>query len=75
MGIITSGNIIQGNAIPGSKARITYTDVLPTDAVVGGSSGVGGAARTPANGELAMNVTNGNTYERQAGAWVRVDTL
>lgn len=75
MGIITSGNIIQGNAIPGSKARITYTDVLPTDAVVGGSSGAAGAARTPANGELAMNVTNGNVYERIATVWTRIDTL
>jgi hypothetical protein len=75
MGIITGGNVIQGNAIPGSYARVTYVEAIPTDALVGGSSGVGGAARTPANGELAENVLTGNVYERQAGAWVRVDTL
>lgn len=75
MGIITSGNIIQGGAIPGSKARVTYVEGVPTDAKVGGSSGAGGAARTPVNGELSVDVLNGNVYERQAAVWVRIDTL
>jgi hypothetical protein len=76
MGIITQGNIIQGNAIPGSKPRITYLEAVPTDTNVGGSSGVGGAARTPVNGELAINVLTGNVYERTGvNTWTRADTL
>jgi hypothetical protein len=76
MGIITGGNVIPATtSIPGSHARIMYVEAVPTDALVGGSAGIGGAARAPANGELAQNVLNGNTYERQAGVWVRVDTL
>jgi hypothetical protein len=39
MGIITGGNVIQGHAIPGSYARVTYVEAVPTDANVGGSSG------------------------------------
>lgn len=70
MGIITGGNVVVGNAIAGSKARITYVEAIPTDANVAGSTG-----RTPANGELAENVTNGNVYERQAAVWTRIDTL
>jgi hypothetical protein len=72
MGILTGGNVITAGAtqIPGSKFRITYTEALPTDALVAGSTG-----RTPANGEIAMNVLNGNVYERTAGVWTRIDTL
>lgn len=76
MGIITGGNVIPNTTqIPGSKARVTYVEAVPTDANVGGSAGAAGAARTPANGELAVNVLNGNVYERAAGVWVRIDTL
>ena len=85
MPMITGGTVIppgplaggiQGpNATPDSKFRITWLEAVPTDALVGGSSGVGGAARAPANGEIACNVLTGNIYERQAGAWVRIDTL
>lgn len=65
-----AGNVISGGlVIPGSKARIIWVDALPTDALVGGGY------RTPVNGELAGNSTNGNIYERQAAAWVRIDTL
>jgi len=45
---------------------VYWVDVLPTDANIGA---------TAANGQIAINVTNGNVYERQAGAWVRIDTL
>jgi hypothetical protein len=77
MGIITGGNVIPATTqIPGSHARMTYVEAAPTDANVGGSAGIGGAARVPVNGELAQNVLNGNTYERTgANVWTRIDTL
>jgi hypothetical protein len=86
MAMITGGTIIppgplvggiQGpGAEPDTKFRITWIEnAVPTDALVGGSSGPGGAARVPANGEIACNVTTGNIYERQAAVWVRIDTL
>lgn len=76
MGIITGGNVIPNTTqTPGSKPRITYVEALPTDPLVGGSAGPAGAARTPVNGELAVNVLNGNVYERTGGAWARIDTL
>jgi hypothetical protein len=72
MGIITGGNVIAATAaqIPGSKPRMTYVEALPTDPLVAGSTG-----RTPVNGELAVNVLNGNVYERIGGVWTRSDTL
>lgn len=83
--MITGGNIIPPGVLasgvqgppgePDTKLRITWTEAVPTDALVGGSSGPAGAARVPANGELAANVLTGNIYERQAGVWVRIDTL
>jgi hypothetical protein len=39
---------------------------VPTDATIG---------VTAANAMLAENVVTGFLYERQAGVWVRVDTL
>ncbi len=86
MAMISGGNIIPPGALsggvqgppgePDTKIRITWIENnVPTDALVGGSSGPGGTARTPANGEIAVNVTTGNIYERQAGVWTRIDTL
>jgi hypothetical protein len=72
MGIVTGGSIIRGNAIPGSKPRVTKVEAVPTDANVAYSS-VGGG--TVANGDLAENVLTGFVYERQAGVWTRIDTL
>jgi hypothetical protein len=70
MAVITGGQIIgppgTGNANPGTKPRIYWTAGVPTDATVG---------VTAANGLLAGNLNTGDVYERQAGAWVRVDTL
>lgn len=62
--------IIQGGTvIAGSKPQILWLSVLPTDAVVTANGW------TPANGQLAGNLTNGNIYERAAGVWNRIDTL
>lgn len=62
--------IIQGGTIiPGAKVPILKLQVLPTDAVVTATGW------TPANGQIAENMANGNLYERQGGAWVRIDTL
>lgn len=67
MGIITGGKVIeQGTANPGVRGRIYRTEAVPTDANIG---------VTAANGMIAENVLNGNLYERQAGVWVRIDTL
>lgn len=84
MAMISGGNVIppgalasgiQGPpAIPDSKLRITWIEnAVPTDALVGGSAGANGAARTPANGELACNVTTGFMYERQATVWTKIN--
>jgi hypothetical protein len=75
MPMISGGNVIAPGVYPqtgpDNKVRITWIEnAVPTDALVAGSTG-----RTPANGELACNVTNGNMYERQAGVWTRIDTL
>jgi len=67
MAVITGGNIIApSTANPGIKGRVYRTAGVPTDATIG---------VTAANGMLAEDLTNGNVYERQAGVWVRVDTI
>ncbi len=67
MGIITGGNIVAPSTTnPGLKNRIYKTEAVPTDANIG---------VTAANGMLAENVATGFLYERQAGVWVRIDTL
>lgn len=67
MGIITGGKVIEPQTTnPGLKNRVYKTEAVPTDANIG---------VTATNGMLAENVVTGFLYERQAGAWVRVDTL
>ena len=67
MAIITGGKIIEPQTTNnGVRSRIYYTTGVPTDATIG---------VTPVNGQLAMDVANGNIYERVAGTWTRVDTL
>jgi hypothetical protein len=67
MAVISGGSVIApstGN--PGLKNRIYNAEAIPTDANIG---------VTAANGMLAQNVVTGFLYERQGGAWVRIDTL
>lgn len=67
MPVISGGRVIEpSTANPGLKNRVYSTNGVPTDATIG---------VTAANGMLAQDVTTGNVYERQAGLWVRVDTL
>ena len=67
MPIVTGGKIIEPSATnTGIRGRIYRVEAVPTDSNIG---------ITAANGMLAENVTNGNLYERQAGSWVRVDTI
>lgn len=67
MGIITGGKVIEPQTTnPGLKNRVYKTEAVPTDANIG---------VTAANGMLAENVLTSFLYERQAGVWVRVDTL
>lgn len=67
MPTISGGRIIEpGVSTVGTKVRIYHVDGLPTDANIGA---------TAANGMIAANMQNGNIYERQAGVWVRIDTL
>lgn len=67
MGIITGGIVIAPSATnSGIRGRIYRTEGVPTDATIGFAA---------ANGQIAENVQNGNLYERQAGVWVRIDTL
>lgn len=75
MAIITGGNQIHGHITPGVKQWITWCLGVPTDAKVGGTAGPGGTTRTPANGEKAGDVTNGDLYERQTGVWVKINTI
>jgi hypothetical protein len=67
MGVITGGQVVAPQTTnPGLKNRIYKAEAVPTDANIG---------VTAANGMLAENVVTGFLYERQAGVWVRVDTL
>jgi hypothetical protein len=70
MAVITGGQIIpsptSGNVNPGIRGRIYRVVGVPTDAALG---------VTAANGMVAEDLNNNNLYERQAGAWVRIDTL
>lgn len=67
MGIITGGNIVAPSTLnSGVKNRVYKTEAVPTDANIG---------VTAANGMLAENVLTGFMYERQAGTWVRIDTI
>ena len=67
MAVISGGKVIEPQTTnPGLKNRIYPTEGVPTDANIG---------ITAANGMLAQNVVTGFVYERQAGSWVRVDTL
>ena len=67
MAVISGGKVIEaGTTNAGVKNRIYRTEGVPTDATIGVAA---------ANGQLAENVQTGNLYERQAGVWVRIDTL
>jgi hypothetical protein len=68
MAVISGGTVIPSGATanPGLKNVIYTTNAVPTDGTIG---------VTAANGMLAQNVVTGFVYERQAGAWVRIDTL
>ena len=69
MAVITGGNVIQPQtANLGVKNTILKTNGVPTDALLGNTI-------TAANGMIAENVVTGFVYERQAGAWVRIDTI
>jgi hypothetical protein len=74
MPILSGGRInpqtTAGVSNPGIKSTMYLAvEGVPTDANVG----LQGAEL--ANGLIAQNVLTGNIYERQAGAWVRIDTL
>jgi hypothetical protein len=69
MAVISGGTVsAQGVQSTGNRPPIYYTNGVPTDGTIS-------TAFTPSNGALAVNVANGQLYERQAGAWVRVDTI
>lgn len=70
MAVISGGKVIGGNnpAQAGVKPRIYSATAVPTDTNIGYEG-------TPPNATLAQNVLTGFLYERQAGSWVRVDTL
>ena len=73
MGIIAGGRInppvTAGVSNPGLRQPIFGVEAVPTDA------NVGMQAAELTNGMLAQNVLTGFVYERQAGAWVRVDIV
>ena len=67
MPIITGGTVIPPSTLnSGIKQPVYATEAVPTDANIG---------VTAANGMLAQNVLTGFLYERQAGVWVRIDTV
>jgi len=67
MAVIFGGVVVAPQATnPGLKNRVYHTEGVPTDATIG---------VTASNGQLAENVLTGFLYERQAGVWVRIDTL
>lgn len=72
MATITGGNVlIGGNVNPGSRPAMLYSDGVPAT----NGSNIGVPAASLANGMLATDIATGNVYERQAGLWVRIDTL
>jgi hypothetical protein len=67
MAVIFGGNVVAPQTSnPGLKNRVYHTEGVPTDATIG---------VTAANGQLAENTLTGFLYERQAGVWVRIDTI
>lgn len=67
MPVITGGKVVEPQTTnTGLKNRIYKAEAIPTDSNIG---------VTATNGMLAENVVTGFVYERQAGVWVRVDTL
>jgi hypothetical protein len=67
MAVISGGKVVEPQTTnPGLKNRVYSTEGVPTDTTIG---------VTAANGMLAQNVATGFVYERQAGVWVRIDTL
>jgi hypothetical protein len=67
MPMIFGGKVIEPQTTnPGLKQRLYHTEGVPTDATIGVAA---------VNGMLAENVLTGFVYERQAGAWVRIDTI
>jgi hypothetical protein len=69
MAIITGGAVTpKGVLNAGQRPPIYFTDGVPTDGAVS-------SLFTAANGDIAINVANGDVYERAAGVWARRDTL
>jgi hypothetical protein len=69
MAVISGGTVsAPGVQSVGNRNPEYYTNGVPTDATVS-------SAFTPANGAVAVNVLTGFIYERQAGSWVRIDTI
>lgn len=69
MAVITGGTVSgPGVRAEGVAPKTYYTNGVPTDATIS-------SAFTPVNGDLAVDVVNGNVYERQLAVWTRVDTL
>jgi hypothetical protein len=69
MAVISGGTVSPpGVQSTGNRGPEYFTNGVPTDATVS-------SAFTPANGAIATNVLTGFIYERQAGAWVRIDTI
>lgn len=72
MAVISGGNVIVGgNITPGARTRMLYSEGVPAT----NGSNLGVAAANLSNGMTAQDVLTGNIYERQAGLWVRIDTL
>jgi hypothetical protein len=67
MPTVSGGRVTEkGIVSPGTRERILSVEGVPTDALIGQAFVLG---------MIAQNVLTGNIYERQAGAWVRIDTL
>lgn len=67
MPIVFGGQVIAPSTLnAGIKSRVYRTEGVPTDATIGVAA---------SNGMLAENVLTSFIYERQAGVWVRIDTL
>lgn len=72
MAVITGGNVLIGGlTTPGTKSVMLYSEGVPAT----NGSNLGVASASLANGMLATDVLTRNVYERQAGLWVRIDTL
>lgn len=66
MAVIEGGTILTGGSVLGGEPTVYHGE---------GNPETGGEYPNASNGDIYHDHANGDVYEKQAGVWVRVDTL